>query len=277
MSDAINALIAENSDLRRRIGAIEARETMSRTAPEVAWSVTISAFQNIQGLRGLWTMANVDDSGDILDVSGHNSTLTNASVSLQRASGNDRRHYGVFDGTASSDQLSAADSAIFDILGTESYFGANMRGLTMGGWFRPLDLQSGNIFLSCKWGSSATNRSYSLYHNSDDAIFGVHDTSDTLFTVTSTGTFAVGAFRFVVGRFDPSTEIAVFVDGAKTTNTTSIPASLKNSTAGISLGARDDGNNNFDGQIGICFLAASLLPDAVVTSLYEVSRGHYLY
>ena len=66
------------------------------------------------------------------------------------------------------------------------------------------------------------------------------------------------------------------VDGyTKTTNTTSIPASIFSGSADFLTGARQGSTSEFAGRASICFLSASYLSDSIILGSFEQSKVLY--
>lgn len=248
----------------------------ARAEPNFAWGNTCSMFQLLTGLRGFWPMSNADESGWTYDLSGQDRVL--------RYNGNptfnadDLAPYIEFDGTG--DFLSRPDEAGLDIRGTETSIVAAMRGLTIGGWFWIDSLAPGaNDAFIGKWNTAGDQRSYLLYFNdtSNTACFDVSSLGTAASVITVTGSVMTAAgWHFIVARFDPSTEINIWVNNTEIVNAVGTPASLFNGTADFLVGAYDNGATGLlDGRASLCFLCGALLSDAVVKQLYEQTRAMY--
>lgn len=219
-----------------------------------------AALQLLPELRGLWAFSSVNESGNIIDLSGQGRTLTNNGTAT-RAILPSGLPYAIYNG--STQYFSRADEAGLDITGA----------LTIGGWFYAAALA--DVGLIGKFAFTAGNyKSYLLrILDATGAIrFTVSaDGSASVAINTATG-IATGSWHFIAGRFTPSTEIAVFVDGVKTVNTTSIPASLYNSNQPLQIGAYDAGTKLFTGRSAPCFLSAAAIPDDLLYAHYAMAR-----
>lgn len=213
-------------------------------------------------LRAFWPFSSINESGNPIDLSGQARTLTNNGTTA-RAVLSGFTPYADLDGT--NDYFSRADEAGLDITGA----------LTMGGWFWSDATAPGTIFqLFGKWGDVAVNqRSYIIYNINDTVLhFAISSTGANSPGITSSVAYTTGVWRYVIGRFTPSTEIAIFDNGTKTTNTSSIPASIFNSTAQLDLG-RYPGHASFhNGRMTLAFMCAAALSDDLITSLFNQSR-----
>lgn len=233
------------------------------------WGMTISSFQTIPGLVGFWPMSSVArNTGNAFDISGQDLLVSYNGNPIYNIY-NSFVPYLDFDGTG--DFLSRADEGRLQILGTETIYASAVRGLTIGGWFW-MDGAGATDGLMGKWTESGDERSYLLLTLSDTYRFAISNdgTASTQFSHTST--FSTGQWYFVVGKYEPSVRMSVFMNGEKASTTTSIPASIFNSTAAFQVGAYNAGTQNLDGRASLCFLSANALPDALIDALFTQSR-----
>jgi hypothetical protein len=234
-------------------------------AANYAWADALSAFGSLPGLRGFWPMSTVDNGGNAIDHSNLVKTLTYNGAPTYNHHG--LAPYANFI-AGTSDYLSRADEADLDILGTETFITAALRGLTMGGWFYFANAPGAVETLISKWG--AGQEAYILQRLAGGTIsFGVN----AGFAATTTTVTAASAWYWLVGRFDPSTETAVFInDTEKVTNLVAIPAAINNTNANLNIGAQSAANF-LTGRAAYCFLCAAALPDYMIYSLYHISRA----
>ncbi len=228
----------------------------------------LASYMALPGLVGFWPMSSVQRStGNAYDLSGQGRTLTyNGNPAYTYYNG--LVPYIDLDGTG--DFLSRATETDFDILGNEAIYTTGAAGLTIGGWFWA-DSVSGTPSLIGKHdNASAANSAYLLYLVSGAPNFIVYN-STNLFDAVSGTTLTTGTWYFIVGRYTPSTEVAVFVNPDKAVDTASIPASLNASTAAFQIGARA-GGSLLNGQAALCFLCANALGDDLISSLFQSSR-----
>ncbi len=145
-----------------------------------------------------------------------------------------------------------------------------INGLTCGGWFQ----MTSNDHLMGAW-QTAANQVWRLFVNSSAPTFYVSSTGANTFSVAAANVTA-GQWYFVAARYTPSTELAIWLNGTKTTNTTSIPASLFDSTtARFSIGGDHAGANLLTGKAALCWVAHEPLPDNYLTILFQMSRHLY--
>lgn len=218
-------------------------------------------FINLPGLRGYWPMSVVDYTGKAKDHSGASSDLSRVGSPTFGFDGNSYVQCG-----AGNDFLTGFTSQQ-QITGTEAWIDPAIRGLTLGCW---VNVTTGPVTtegLITRWGG-ATIKSYLLYFVSGGALrFGV-SVDGTASTLVQSGVLTVGQWFFVAGRFIPSTEIAIFVNGVKVVNTTSVPATLFAGTSVFELG-RYLSNNAFilHGKMRDAFLCQAVLADAQIENL----------
>ncbi len=155
-------------------------------------------------------------------------------------------------------------SAKLNISGLETWVSSSLRGLTLGGWFMADSSPSSSpVGLMSKDGVAA-DRGYLLgWRQTDVPYFQVSGNGAAAFAVDGPTT-GLAAWHFIVGRYT-SSEIAVFVNGDKTTNTTAIPASLFASSQDFEIGRFfNDNNRILHGKVRDLFVCASALSDAVI-------------
>lgn len=256
----------------RILSNIMRKQEQDRTL-EIGLAPLVAPFLAVPGLVGSWPMSSVDlSSGDAYDISGQGRRMTytgNPTYNIY----NSITPYIDLDGTG--DYLALADAADLDITGTETIYAAAVRGLTMGGWFWT-DISATDQNLMGKWNVTGNLRAYTLNITAANALGGhvsLDGTSQT--SVGSSGVITAGEWFFAAMRFTPSVELADWLNGTKTVNTTSIPASIFNSTAEFQIGARSAGTSLLNGRASMCFLSANALSDALITSLFNETRGYY--
>lgn len=166
----------------------------------------------------------------------------------------------------------------FDILGTETYVAATERGMSCGGWFRFSNaIGATNEIMMSNRGSGST-MSFSLHRAATTglATFTVSLTGAALFTVTGQE-LEEDTWYFVAARFDPGASISLWVDGIKTENTTSIPASLYSGVGYFTIGAYSSStptNGEFmTGLFSAGYLCPMSISDAVVFTVYQTTKA----
>ena len=237
------------------------------------WGNVVSSFSTIPGLVGFWPMSSVQRStGNAFDLSGQGRTLTYNGAPTYNIE-QDFTPYINFGATA--DSLSRPDETDLDIIGTETIYDSSVRGLTMGGWFRGDRFESALFELPMgKVSNVAGQFSYFIIKDTAlDLLFRISTDGTALVSVTSSISLLNNTWYFIVGRFIPSTELAIFVSTTKNTFTTAIPATIFNSAANFSIG-RITGVTGADmrGRASLCFLSANALSDALINGLFQQSR-----
>lgn len=244
--------------LQRRLDALEAHD--QRLPPLLA------DYLALPELRGLWAASSIDESGDVMDFSGQGHTLTNNGTT-PRAVYNDVTPY--FDFNGSTQYLNRTVEAGFNITGA----------LTLGGWFWADALPAAYRGVFGKWNDVTVNqRSYALYVNGagSETLFGV-SSDGTAATTASRSMISTGTWHFLAGRFTPSTEVALFVDGVKYVNVTSIPAAVFDSSAALQVPLITLGGSSayLDGRAALFWLCADDLSDALIARLWQRGRGYF--
>lgn len=240
-----------------------------RYEPQFALANLHSTYISLAGLRGLWIMSNPDENGDLYDLTGQGRTLTYAGNPTYNF--DSLAPYLDFDGTG--DYLTRTDEAGLDILGTETTIASAIRGLTLGGWFWLDVLPSAFTGLAGKSVFAGNQRAYALILNAAN-VFRFFISQDGI-TAEATGitTAQTGQWYNIVGRFTPSSEIAIFVNGVKETGATAI-ASLFNSTAAFEV-FRINASPVLDGRTSVAFLCAAALSDSIITNQFHQTKAMF--
>lgn len=247
-------------DIYRRLARLEDRVTRNQTVGQPFKSV-VADYMFLPHLRGFWPLVSRNESDNVLDYSGQGRTLTNVSCDLTEL-GNNNMWYAECDGT--NDYMHRADEAGTSITGN----------MTVGGWvWRDTDATFER--LGSKFNATGNQRTWALFQNSSKWNFTVSSNGTATTAVNgSASSSATGRWEFVVGRYTTSTEIAVFCmsdDGQdKATNTTSIPASIFDSTTSLVFAANGDAafGNKLDGRLALLFLCATAVSDSTLYNLY---------
>jgi len=211
-----------------------------------------------------WPMGIRFSSGAVAEHAGPGNSLLQTGICPTGYDGNSFAHLG--DGT---NYLYASGG--FGVTGLETFISSSLRGLTIGGWFMidayP-DTQGG---LVTKFGT-ITEYAYALYARStQDIVFVVSSNGSALFSVIS-AVVNLGQWYFFAGRFIPGTEVAVFVDGNKTTNTTAIPSSIHASAQNLEIGRYLALDNRIQhAKARDVFICAAALSDALIEEIRATS------
>lgn len=240
------------------------------------WGNLISSYLDIPGLRFFAPMSVVGASGQAVDLALQNS-LTNTNLALFSYGTPGLSAWCQYNGT--TQYHSIADNAAHDILGTETYLAGTVRGLSIGMWVRPLALTGATNRMFTKGTTTGNARAYGLRQNaSDQFAFAISDngTNDTSIN-SSPFSFSANTWYFVVGIYEPSTDITLYVGSSEEgfqsyVNSTSIPASLNNSATGLAIGAQADGTSFSNIRASLCFVSCERLDEPFIFSLFEQSR-----
>jgi len=255
-----------NSQLVSLLGA----DFQLRYEPNFAWKSACGQYQALCALRGFWPMGpqiHEAETDYIVDVA-CNFHLTNYSASLHNY---DRLiPYVAFDGTA--DYAYYADNAQFDILGTEATVHADVRGLTLGGWFYPQETATAEGLIG-KYIAGGSN-GYLLELQADDTVRMIVDNG----ALVASGSLdiTIDAWNFIAGTFLPSTDLYVYVNETRSANGAGIPAAIGNNAGHFEVSGYNSGATElFEGYASLCFVCAARLSDVQIWSLYQQTRAMF--
>jgi len=240
-----------------------------RYEPNFAWKSATSSMLVIPGLRGCWPM-NAFDPTTALDPSGNARHLTLAGNCVYDY----ENLYPFITMQGTNDWLTRTDEAALDILGTEVYVATSVRGLSMGGWFRPGRAATQEDLMT-KW-AAAPQQSWYLRKLAANTIqFQVQDGAAANFSVTSTETVSADTWYHIAGTFFANASIEVYVNSIQAQNVAAPVASVRNSTADFRIGANGAGANDYQGDVSMCWLSAMALSESIVTAHYQQTRAMY--
>lgn len=223
---------------------IEATHFQKRGDVGLAFSRAISTRLFIPKTRGFWPISLINENDDLRDMSGNGQTATNTGAVTLGLFG--ITPIAQFSGSNHFSITSAAVNKITGALTVICFFRLNALGAEQG--------------LISKWGA-AGNRSYRLLISSLNAIlFQVSSNGTLTTTATSTLTPVVDTWYFALGEYNPSTSLTLVVNGTTDINTTSIPASIFDSTAALLLGSTN--GSLLDGDLALPSLHASVFNSA---------------
>lgn len=240
-------------------------EFQGRNEPNFAASRIISLFQRWRGLRGLWFTPNVDESGDIFDLTGQGRTLTRQGAPF--VTGAQLIAFQQYSGAA--EYHDRASEAGLEITGTNTIYSAGTRGISMGGWFRFDVLPGADVGLISKWTEGAGTRGYILAVDPANRPYTSVSSNGTAFSTltASTAITANDRWYFIAMSWRPSTSHLLWV-GDSLGNFTAysslvgVSASIfVNAAIDFELMAHSAGANATDGACAIAFLSAMQNPD----------------
>ncbi len=218
------------------------------------------AFIRLPGLLAYWPMGIRGDNGNVAEHGGVGTALNEVGSCPVGYDGDAYTHLG--DGTNYLEK-----TGFFNPTGTEAFIDASLNGFTLGGWFWADVAPTGTDGLISK-DAPAPERGYAL--TMDGSLnFSARMSGTGAATVSATSAaHSIQAWHFVVARYIPSTEISVFVDGTKSTNTAAIPASQFVSSADFEIGRDNSADARiFHGRIRDAFLCQAQLSDEILEQL----------
>lgn len=258
---------------------------VDRNEPNYAWQHACSAVMALPALRAFWPMSSVDytTASRARDVAGGGYHLSDNNTVLFGSGQDDALPtmvpYAEFDGV--NQYLSRADGGAAnwaDITGTEAYIVAAQRGLTLGGWFR-FGAVAPSTFdgVIGKFNSGTGQKSYQiLAFNAGSNIYFVVSTNGVAeVQAISTVAISTNVWYFCIGRFTPSTEVAMFINNTKTTNVAGVPATIFDGAAQFEIARRNSAPLFLNGRASLCFLCAAALSDSIIGALFQSTRKAY--
>jgi hypothetical protein len=150
--------------------------------------------------------------------------------------------------------------------------------LTIGGWVYFSPGSSGiDMGIISKWDTSLGNsRAYLLNKDANNKFkFSIcsDGTAGRVISVDDNSVnFAEETWFFVVGRYTPSKEIALFVNGSWYRNTTAIHAALFDTPENLEIG-RYSRANYLNGRASHAFICAYSVPDRFIEAMYAHARA----
>jgi hypothetical protein len=221
----------------------------------------ISPFLALPKLRAFWPFSSLSAGDHPMDISGQDRHLTN-NGSTAFAVHNNLVPYADLDGT--DDYFSRADETGLDITGALT--------LVTICWFDAFPSTATELI--GKYGSGVI-RSYGVLAGGGSATASMIVTTDgtpATNVLVSSPTLSTDLWHTIVGRYTPSSELAIFSNGTWNRNTTSIPASIYSGAESFRFGYRNAANSFLNGRIKLGALYATDLSDDAITWLYEQVR-----
>lgn len=235
-----------------------------RRIADVITSTAKDIFVRLPGLEVYFPGSVRDASGLLRDHSGSGKSLVQTGTCATGYDGNSFVHLG--NGTNYFGGGSFAG-----VTGLESFISSSIRGLTVGGWFMIDTTPTTNSGLISR-DAPSPERGWALaWHTTDIASFTMSGNGAAAFSALSP-VASVGVWNFIVGRFIPSSEVAVIINGDKSVNTTAIPASINVSTQGFEIGRfYADNNRVIHGKVRDVFVCAAALSDDLIEQVRQTS------
>jgi hypothetical protein len=150
--------------------------------------------------------------------------------------------------------------------------------LTVGCWVyfdaESTDVETGII---SKWYETGNERSYVLYKDSNNIIhFKVSNTGADEYDITDYGiSYKEEQWFYIVGRFAPSVELALFVNGIWFKQVDDVPADIYNSSENFEIG-RYNRDNYLDGRVCQAFVCGYTVPDRFICSMYAHAKALFM-
>ena len=285
--------MTNEADLTRKIELLESRlydlEQMELTSVGEKVSnlgIVRSYVLSLMGLRGFWPFGaihkhgTVDSGFTVPDASGSGLSLyapIGGEPTVFHWDGSGFLTYFDFNGT--TDYLYSPSHINHHLSGTEGWIETANRGLTIGCWIHPdVALGSGLSYgIISKFNTAGDERAYYLLATEtsgpDLLRCLVYQSSGTSNNFLSSLEMTVSQWNFVVMRWDPSTEIKLWLNGDSEILTSSIVSSVQEVIAPLTFAARSDQEDFLNGKMAMPFVIGAALEDDIITSIYNISRA----
>jgi hypothetical protein len=232
-------------------------------SPAHAFADAVGMLKMLPGIRGIWPGSAMGADGQLLDETGNGLHMTRSGlVSFRKTGLAPHIHY------AGAQYHTRADESALDITGTEIY--TNIKGLTVGAWVRFDNTASALEMILSKQSAAAGQRSWNINRLSNGiSRFQLSTDGTAVVNVDSSSVLLASTWYFIAGRFTPSTEMTLWINDTKTTNTTSIPASIFSSTSNFEIASYSGGINFATADICLSFMCATAVPDDDLNTFFQ--------
>lgn len=258
MTDTIRQLIRDQRRQERR-----QEQTDTADSPYPVSTMAFARFLALPALRAFWPFSSVTEAAVVVDMSGQARNLT-ASGAMAFAVMTQGGAYATLGG---SSYFYRADEAGLDIT----------TAMTWGGWYYMTNTSATRAYMT-KYTAAGNQIAYGILYSSVTGNIEARVSGDGAAFTTAASTVTPGDYDatwiFVVGRYDPSASLSIFVNDTVVTNTTSIPAALYSGSAQLLLGGINAGVA-YLGRLSASFICSYPLSNAMITNLYQNTRAMY--
>lgn len=237
------------------------------------WGAAVQGRASLPGTVGTWDFGSVQRStGNVYDVSQQGRTVTNANVTYNTAGG---IPYGVFNGSTA--RLTRTAETDIQIIGNEAIYASARRGFVAMAWVRYTAAGTRRTF--CQEDVNGAISAWSIGLDSGNYTATIFNNAGTPNNRRATGTAVtlnVWVFKAIV--FTPGVSVALWVNGTKTTNSTTPFSTVNAATCPLGIGARDNSgsiNIPFQGDIALASLHANALTDAEIDAVFQRERAFF--
>lgn len=213
-------------------------------------------------LVAYWKME--ETSGNILDAHG-SFDLSPKNGATLGATGKNGNAVD-FDGVNDALEIASASSSDLSITGA----------FTVSAWFKVDTVDTTVQFIVAKFKTGGSIQYGLRIDGTSDLVECFMSSNGSTTTLAaSSGAISTGTWYHVLGCYNPSTAIQIYLDGVMVgENTTSIPASVAAGTALFRMGDRDGGNRAFDGIIDEVAIWDAFRPE-LASELYRNGSGRF--
>lgn len=230
-----------------------------KTDHAYAWALAPSLFLALPRVAGYWPMSAgyTSDARNLVRVDGVDVDLVASAPTTYGQQG-------------LTPYLNLSGSNYLLLAGGVNNYYSLATAFTVGGWF----YVGGSAFGTLMSAYKETDRGWRLAARDVNLVeFLISNNGATFIQWRPTAPFTRNTWCFIAARYTPSTEMALWVNNTKYTNTSSIYASLNPANASLSVGGQADGFNLMTGRAAHCFVCATALPDVQLQALYSLTRS----
>jgi len=218
-----------------------------------------NAFKTLSGLVGLWQMGN---ASPLIDSSGNGHTLAQNGAPTFGATARG----GTYAVKAATDYWNAADDVWNSITGE----------LFIAGYVKFSGNASAVEHIIAKWTATGSQRCMDLQRTATGLLlFEISTDGSATAKTVATATPITTNWVFVAARFIPSTSISVSIDTVRSTNSTTIYATIFDGSGAIELGSWNGGTAGMAGNQGVIGLYNVAPTDQQVTNLWNATKSLY--
>lgn len=226
-------------------------------------------FLGLPNLHAFWPLSTNNGNGDTTDLSGWGQTLSGVAYPGTGVL-NSLLPYYTYNGSTQCHSRAGTDAQVNSAWAT---------GLTLGAWVYCNNFTNAGLGapIMGKMTTAGNLRQYWLQFTVGGGA-ALHVSTDGTAEVTATApnSLTTGTWHFIVGRFTPSSEVAVLVDDTKTANAVGVPATLKTTTTpAFALAMIDNSTRWLEGRLALAFLCAAALTATQLTYLYR--RSYWIF
>lgn len=263
---------------------IDLIDTLAIDDAGTAYGALIGAHLALPGLKAFWPMSVSGGLNFALfnDLAGMGLHLSNVGVQVGYVDSSDAAHkisIANF-GLSGTDRLYRADAVEFQIIGSENKTLSSVRGLTMGGWFKPINWGNANQCLMGQWNTGADDRAYMIYGNTSSQV-GAYISYNGIASTYKLWSASMedGEWYHIVHQWSPYSDfLRIWVNGLYQEHSSPDIMTLHNSSAKFGIAhsyTNDLAERYFYGNVSMAFLCGINIHARNIERLYENTRMYF--